>query len=138
MNIKGIAHVSYKTADMERALKFYCDGLGFRKKFELKDKEGRPWLLYLEIVPGQFVELFYDYENNKRAYEDDEHIGYLHLSIEVTDLKMFKKDMEEKGFVFDGEIGMEADHTYQLWITDPDGNRIEFMEYTKESLQTRK
>jgi predicted enzyme related to lactoylglutathione lyase len=30
------------------------------------------------------------------------------------------------------------DHSLQAWITDPDGNAIELMEYTHESLQLRR
>lgn len=138
MNIKGIAHASYKTSDMERALKFYCDGLGFKEKFNLNDKQGRPWLIYLEIVTGQFVELFYDYDGCQAEQKGDDKIGYLHLSIEVNDIRQMKEDLMNKGIALDSDIGMEADHTYQLWVTDPDGNRIEFMEYTEESLQISK
>lgn len=138
MNIKCIAHAAYKITDMEKSLKFYCEGLGFKKKFELQDEQGRPWIQYLEIVPEQFIELFYDYDVLAAEKKDNNHIGYLHLSIEVTDLIKFKKDSEDNGITFDGEIGMESDNTYQLWVTDPDGNRIEFMEYTKASLQIAK
>lgn len=138
MNIKGIAHVSYKTSDMEKALKFYRDGLGFKEKFSLNDKQGRPWLIYLEIVSGQFIEIFYDYDRLQNEQKKDKKIGYLHLSIEVNDIRKMKEDLINKGITLDSDIGMEADHTYQLWVSDPDGNRIEFMEYTKESLQIQK
>ena len=62
-------------------------------------------------------------------------IGYLHLSLEVENIQAVREELMQKGITPDSEIKMQADHTYQLWVTDPDGNRIEFMEYTSESLQ---
>jgi hypothetical protein len=35
------------------------------------------------------------------------------------------------------EITMGMDHARQAWITDPDGNQIELMEYGPTSLQLR-
>ena len=57
--ITGIGHVAFRVTDLERALDFYCDKLGFREAFRL-DREGEPspWIVYLQIGPGQFVELF--------------------------------------------------------------------------------
>ena len=57
--ITGIGHVAFRVTDLERALEFYCDKLGFHEAFRL-DREGEPspWIVYLQIGPGQFVELF--------------------------------------------------------------------------------
>jgi lactoylglutathione lyase len=57
--ITGIGHVAFRVTDLERALHFYCDMLGFREAFRL-DREGEPspWIVYLQIAPGCFIELF--------------------------------------------------------------------------------
>jgi catechol 2,3-dioxygenase-like lactoylglutathione lyase family enzyme len=57
--IKGIAHVAYTVSDMEKALHFYCDQLGFQKAFEIRDDEGKPWINYIKVSKNQFIELFY-------------------------------------------------------------------------------
>lgn len=44
MEINGLAHASFKVSDMAKAVQFYCDGLGFKDKFELKDENGVPWI----------------------------------------------------------------------------------------------
>ena len=157
MEYNNIAHVSYKVRDLEASLRFYCDELGFQRKFTipnsafielLKEQEGteaqrarlaeiaeKPWLTYLEVRPGQFLELFPAYDDVPALDQSDNHIGYLHLSLEVPDLKAAKAELIEKGVRLITDIALGPDYTYQLWIADPDGNRIELMEYTDRSFQ---
>lgn len=135
MKMKTLAHLAFRVSDMEAALNFYCKGLGMKQKFMLDDAQGRPWLTYLEIVPNQFLELFYDHDHLKSVSQTDEHIGYLHLSIEVEDIHAAREELEQKGLPIMRDIVLGPDHTYQFWTVDPDGNEIEFMEYTKDSLQ---
>jgi len=137
MNINGLAHASFKVSDMDKAVKFYCDGLGFKDKFELKDENGKPWIKHLEIKPGQFLELFYDFEGLEKATHGYDLVGYLHLSLEVEDIKKTAKDLQDKGIHLDSEIKYGPDYSYQLWSSDPDGNQIEFMQYTDKSLQLK-
>ncbi|GHP13276.1 hypothetical protein YK48G_07010 [Lentilactobacillus fungorum] len=138
MTIKRIAHASFKVADMDKAVAYYCDGLGFKDKFELKDENGNPWIKYLEITPGQFLELFYDTDQQEKATHGYDLDGFLHISLEVDDIQQTKRDLEAKGLAIDSEIKYGPDYSYQLWSSDPDGNQIEFMQYTDKSLQLKK
>ncbi|MFV0362617.1 MAG: VOC family protein [Suipraeoptans sp.] len=137
MKISRIAHTAYKVTNMDKSIQFYCDCLGLKKKFELLDNTSHPWIEYLEVAPMQYIELFYDFENLKKSPQDDNHIGYLHLSLEVDDIQAAKKEFEKKGVEIVEDIKLGPDYTYQMWIADPDGNRIELMEYTDNSLQKR-
>ena len=56
--IKGIGHVAFYAADMDKSLNFYCNVLGFTDAFEISDNEGKPWIRYIKICEGQFIELF--------------------------------------------------------------------------------
>ena len=59
---------------------------------------------------------------------------YKHFCLEVIGLEEFCKGLKNKGVdVSDISIGM--DNSRQAWITDPDGNQIELMEYGHSSLQ---
>ena len=59
--ITGIAHNAVTVRDMKESLCFYTEALGFKKAFEIANPEtGAPWIVYLAIAPGQFLELFYD------------------------------------------------------------------------------
>ena len=98
-----------------------------------------PWLIYLEIAPGQFVELFYPMGELviPEPLQDErmKRVGYDHLSLQVDDMKAAVEDLKAKGIMPTSEITFGPDYTYQCWFADPDGNRIELMEYTEKSLQ---
>ena len=131
--IKGIAHVAYTVADMEKSLWFYCEVLGFPKAFELKDEDGNPWIIYIKVAEGQFIELFYN--TGKSVAEKPKEIGYSHLCLEVEDINGIAKIVKDHGLTLDVEPVQGMDLNYQCWVKDPDGNRIEFMQMHRDSLQ---
>lgn len=131
--IKGIAHAAFNVKDMEKALYFYCDTLGFQRAFEINDDEEKPWIVYIKIREGQFIELFYGGENNPENVLKP--IGFSHLCFEVEDIYGIARLLENKGVTLDVKPKQGKDLNYQCWAKDPDGNRIEFMQINKESLQ---
>jgi lactoylglutathione lyase len=58
LGLAGIGHVALKVADIERALEFYRDRLGFAEMMRLNREDGSLWLVYLRITDTQFIELF--------------------------------------------------------------------------------
>ena len=127
--IKGIAHTAFDVYDMEKALDFYCNVLGLQKVFEIRDDDNNPWIEYIKVADGQFIELFYNRQNegNKGSYS--------HLCLEVEDINETAERLREKGIVIDHGPSMGKDGNYQCWAKDPDGNRIEFMQIMPDSLQ---
>jgi catechol 2,3-dioxygenase-like lactoylglutathione lyase family enzyme len=130
--IKGIAHLAFQIADMERAVKFYETALGFKKKFILGDDHGRPWIVYLQVNARQFIELFYA---NAPLLKTAEKTSYQHLCIEVTDIRKLAEELARKGVPLAHPVILGLDHNWQCWIADPDGNQIELMEYGKDAMQ---
>ena len=59
---------------------------------------------------------------------------YGHLCFEVTGLAGFRDALLARG-VSVGEIREGLDGSLQAWLADPDGNRVELMEYTRRSAQ---
>lgn len=138
MEIKGIAHVSFKVSNMKKTLDFYCGVMKFKQKFELNDTDGKPWIVYIEVAKKQYVELFYDYNNMKSENSFSkmgEKIGYMHLSLEVTGINDLYDYLKTKDVKILTPVKLGSDNTYQFWIEDPDGNPIEFHEYTDKSFQ---
>ncbi|MFD2114269.1 VOC family protein [Paenibacillus yanchengensis] len=134
--IKGIGHVAFVVKDMEQSLHFYCQVLGFEKMFEIPHpKTKEPWIVYLKVRAGQYIELFYDGKNIPEKVEKP--IGYSHLCLEVTDIQAIASHLKEQGITLDVEPTQGVDRNYQCWATDPDGNRIEFMQMNPDSLQLR-
>ncbi|GHV43778.1 lactoylglutathione lyase [Clostridia bacterium] len=132
--IKGIAHAALIVNDMEKTVEFYDKNFGFKKSFELADKDGNPWIIYLKIADGQFLELFYP----KVSFEPKpmwKSEGFAHLCFEVEDINEIADHLKKNGIVLDVEPSRGADLNYQCWTHDPDGNAIELMQMSPDSPQ---
>jgi catechol 2,3-dioxygenase-like lactoylglutathione lyase family enzyme len=134
--IKRIGHTAFVVSNMEESCRFYSDVLGFKQIFELKRPEtGEPWIVYLKVMEEQFIELFYGGE--KSIETDITTIGYHHLCLEVEDIHTVANHLKESGITLDKEIKQGFDLNYQCWVSDPDGNRIEFMQYHPDCPQLK-
>ena len=118
--------------------------LNLKKHFTLKDPDGGVWLIYLKIAEGQFLELFY-WENPV----DNSDSAFHHVCLLVEDAVAVANDLQNKGIdVYYGPtwLGNKAPVPFEpkrgkcgsicFYIEDPDGNQIEYQEYTDMSLQT--
>jgi len=129
--IKGIGHAAFYVSDMDKSLNFYCKILGFSLAFEMKDDEGRPWINYLKIKEGQFIELFYGDPIQVKGQ------SYSHLCLVVDDINKIALRIKDCGIELDIEPKQGKDSNWQCWVRDPDGNRIEFMQMDEESPQMK-
>jgi lactoylglutathione lyase len=130
--ITGIGHVAFIISDLDRSLDFYCTKLGFRRAFQL-DREGTPspWIVYIQIAPGHFIELFPGGQGENEARP----VGYNHFCLLVDNLAATLKGLEARGLPISGEPVRGLDNNWQYWIKDPDGNRIELMQIAPNSPQ---
>ena len=127
--ITGIAHVCFTVSDLERSLEFYRDGLGFKLAFDFRDENGRRRGAYLHLGRRNFVELFVG-----TLGERAEGQSYRHTCLEVDDIEATVHALRERGIeVSEPKLG--GDQSWQAWISDPDGNRIELHHYTARSKQ---
>ena len=130
--ITGIAHSAITVKDMEASLKFYTEALGFKKVFEIPEPgTGAPWIVYLNVSKGQFVELFYNgtVDNPWRS----ELIGFNHLCFQVDDIHTSAQRVKDAGYTLDTEPKEGVDFNWQAWVTDPNGVRIELMQIDPKS-----
>lgn len=137
MKILSIAHAGMRVKDMEKSLEFYCDGLGFKRKFTIYRDEAntQPWIEYLEFGGNQFVELFYSYEERKEHPNLKDYYSLYHIALIVDDIHEAAKNFKDKGITIKSDVLLGPDLTWQLWIIDPDGNELEIMQYTEKSWQ---
>ena len=127
--ITGLAHACFTVSDLERALGFYRDGLGLKEAFDFVDDAGRRFGVYLHLGRRNFIELFQG-QLDERAEKQ----SYKHICREVDDIHTTVDALRKAGIEV-SEIKLGRDHSYQAWVTDPDGNRIELHAYTPESWQ---
>jgi len=136
--IRKLAHLNFVTNDLERIIDFYVNKLGMKVKFTLNNKEGRPFGYYFACGDTTFLE-FFDQQMAAEVWGgtvEELNIGtrYKHFCLEVTALEEFCDTLKSKG-VEVSNISMGMDNSLQAWISDPDGNSIELMEYSYSSLQ---
>jgi catechol 2,3-dioxygenase-like lactoylglutathione lyase family enzyme len=138
------SHAGICVRDLDRALRFYCDGLGFEKAetFVVGSEFGRALEVDGEVsVTSQFIRLgtmaieLLDYQSPGVTGTPSRHrnqLGLTHLSFVVTDIVGAAAKLVDCG----GTI-LEATRTNEndpsavqiLFLTDPDGTRVELMQY---------
>ncbi len=133
--ITGIGHAAYRVRDLDAALRFYRDLLGFPELFRLSRDTGEVWLVYLRVTDDQFLELFPDGEEELEITSKT--IGYAHLCLHVDDLKATLRELAGRGLAVTEEPRQGRSGNWQYWIVDPDGNRIELMQIVPDSLAAR-
>jgi catechol 2,3-dioxygenase-like lactoylglutathione lyase family enzyme len=127
--IQGLAHVCFTVSDLDRAIAFYRDGLGLKPAFDFTDENGERYGIYLHLGGRNFIELF-----QGDVDQPVEGQSFRHFCLEVDDIEATAQTLRERGIDV-SEIKLGRDHSYQAWIRDPDGNRIELHHYTPESWQ---
>ena len=136
--IRQLAHLNFVTNDLEKIIDFYVNKLGMRVKFTLNNKEGLPFGYYFECGNTTFLE-FFDQAMAAEVWGGNVNeltisTRYKHFCLEVTGLDEFCQELKSKG-VDVSAVSMGMDNARQAWITDPDDNQIELMEYGHSSLQ---
>ena len=138
--IKRLAHVCFKTDQMNDMVAFYKDIIGLPIKFDFKLSDGTIFGYYFDLGNTTFLEIF-DKVGSAKMWGGstgplNENVGvyYQHFCLEVEGLEGYCELLKSKGLAVT-DVKMGLDHSKQAWIKDPDGNAIELMEYTKDSLQ---
>lgn len=129
--IKRIGHLAFIVEDMEKSLHFYCNILRFQRAFDIKDDKDNPWIEYIKVCDGQFIELFYGGTSKSECVQGQ--IGFNYLCLEVEDIYEIAAHLKSHGLTLDVEPIRGKDNNYQCWVCDPDGNRIEFMQLDPSS-----
>jgi catechol 2,3-dioxygenase-like lactoylglutathione lyase family enzyme len=139
-NTYALSHAGLCVSSVERAMRFYCDGLGFAvgPRYHLT----RPIAevdLPVDVV-SQFIHLggftmeLLDYASPGTfgtPHHRRNQLGLTHLSFVVDDVEARARWLEQ----FGGTILQETRNPAQdatvriLFLADPDGNRVELMSF---------
>ncbi|MEX0325009.1 MAG: VOC family protein [Puniceicoccaceae bacterium] len=123
--IKRLAHACIHSRDLEKTEAFYCEGLGMERYFDF-EKEGELFGFYLKAGDRTFIEVFRG---------DPGAIGNInHLALEVDDMDATVERLQAHGVEVTEKI-LGADQSWQAWLEDPSGVRIELHQYTADSSQ---
>ena len=136
--IRQLAHLNFVTNDLQRIIDFYVDKLGMQVKFTLNNQEGVPFGYYFGCGNSTFLEFFDQAMAVQMWGGKVEALSagtiYKHFCLEITGLDAYCEKLRNKGVTVT-QITTGMDSSRQAWVTDPDGNAIELMEYGPSSLQ---
>ncbi|MFX3617646.1 MAG: VOC family protein [Sporolactobacillus sp.] len=157
MAIQSIMHISFYTQHLAEMREFYEHNLGATPKVIVRNgvykgvKNRGNWAklaetdpngiayMFEELAPGQFLELF---PTNQKIRPDAttevDPLGidhYTHFSLLVDDIQQIYTAFQQQGVPIDVAPNIGNSHTWQMWTHDPDGNKIEIMQYTKDSFE---
>ncbi len=119
----GLNHVGINVPDMDEALAYYTETLGFPEAFRAVDDQGQPRLVYVQISENTFVEL----QPARGRPEGVSHFG-LHVEDMDAATAMFKQRGATVSEIRDSDTGAILSN-----ITELNGLRIELAELPPES-----
>lgn len=122
--VKGLLHAAISVSDIDRALSFYCDTLGFRHLFDINDEFGKPKTFYTQVNDTQYFEIFLSkpqFGEQVHAEPDTFPYGFHHLTVHTPSLD------ELEARLLAAQAKVQRDEQC-IWTRDPDGNLIRFTE----------
>ena len=121
-------HVGITAKDWNQTLNFYTNTLGFKEAFTFKDKDGNVTTSYIQMSKENFLEV-------SRAAPGAPG-GLNHVGVWVDDLNATVARLRQRGIqVADPRTGNSKAPLTS--ITDPNGIRIELLEYPPDSMQKK-
>jgi catechol 2,3-dioxygenase-like lactoylglutathione lyase family enzyme len=143
MSVQRVSHLGICVSDLQRSLRFYRDLLGFR--VESKIDVAGPHVDQLLDLTGTKLRAIYLERDGLRlellSYASPptvgpstprpmNQLGLTHLSLRVEDMERTIAELRNAGapILEATKIGIPALHTAAIFITDPDGTRIELVE----------
>ena len=127
-----LAHTAFAVQDVEATLAFYKK-LGIEEAFRLHREDGSLMLVYCHIGGDRFLEFFPGGPSPDPARQQ----SFMHICLATDDIAADVEKIRAAGITIDKEIKEGLDKNLQAWITDPDGNKIELMQMSPESPQSR-
>lgn len=146
MALQGFSHLGIAVSDLDRSVRFYCDVLGFTQLYALDfnenevaatmEQEGsfRSAMLLrddIRVELLQWVDVPVTGSGERRAMTE---LGLTHLCFRVDDIEELSRAVvaaggrvHEQTLSVLGVEGAGAMPTKLLYVTDPDGTRIELM-----------
>jgi catechol 2,3-dioxygenase-like lactoylglutathione lyase family enzyme len=123
-----INHVGIWAKDWDETINFYTKTLGFKEAFVFKDKDGNVTTSYIQMNKDNFLEI-------ARA-TPERPAGLNHVGIWVDDIQATVAALRKRGVkVEDARVG--ASKAPLTNVLDPNGVRLELLEFAPESSQRK-
>jgi catechol 2,3-dioxygenase-like lactoylglutathione lyase family enzyme len=118
-------HVGVFAKDYDASMRFYTQTMGFKEAFTIRDNAGKPTLSYLQITKDTFLEV--------APATGDRTPGLSHIGIWPENLGATVAGLRQRGVtIADPRAG--STKTSITNATDPDGVRLELLDFLPDSL----
>ena len=124
----ALNHVAVSVPDLDEGIRFYTKALGLKEAFTFRDNRGRP-LSYLQISRDTFLEL--------QQATADRPPGFLHIGIEVSDLRARVTQFRQGGLNVENPVESERTKALISQAAGPNDLRFELLEFGPDSLQRK-
>jgi catechol 2,3-dioxygenase-like lactoylglutathione lyase family enzyme len=118
-------HVGINVPNIEEAVKYYTEKMGYQEAFRVFDDKKQPRLVYMQISKNTFLEL-----NPANAQRP---AGFTHYGLHVENVADAVAMFRKRG-VMVSDTNVSDTKAVLANITDPYMGRIELAELTPESL----
>ena len=118
-----------RVVDLEKSLKFYRDGLGFKVLSRSDYKDGKFTLVFLradsDTDDGPMIELTHNWDTDRYERGD----AYGHVAYQVNSIAEIQTRLRKQGFDLSWGPGKTPSGTRSMaFVDDPDGFEIELLE----------
>jgi catechol 2,3-dioxygenase-like lactoylglutathione lyase family enzyme len=139
-DIITLSHAGLQAHDLEKALEFYVKYFGLQEAFRLYNDDGSLRLVYIYVSGNTFIEFTARTKERREDRLEMAHSGITHLAIQVKDIEQAVANVKARGIpeeyiLSDAIFQGPKDHSLIFNFVDPDGNRVEFMEFGPEAEQ---
>jgi glucose-fructose oxidoreductase len=126
--LEGIGHVGLLVSGLEQARSFYTGQLGFPDAFEMKNNAGAVAAAFYKINDEQFLEIMPGADTATSAL-------LTHVALQASDIRQVWSRLNAAG-LHAPEPTKGADGNLSFNTFDPDGFRIQFVQYLPGSLHS--
>jgi len=119
--ILGIAHVSYKVGDINKAREFYGKFLGYEEAFTYLNKDGSVSVTFFKVNDRQYIEIT---PTLKPGISD----RLNHICFETTDIELMMQYLASKGIKVPDKLITGRDRNLHFTVSDPNGHVVEFVQ----------
>ena len=120
--VLGLAHAAFYVEDMKEAVAFYTQFLGYESPYSMPLPSGGE-LVWIKINDRQSVELF----PGTASTPGSDRLA--HIAIETDDADAMRLYLQSKGIKVPPKTPVGKSGNKNFMISDPDGNRVEIVEY---------
>ena len=125
----GIANITFKVTDLDKARAYYKGILGFVEAFDLKDRSGKVTSAYFKVNDDQYIELMPSLKPGELNREE-------RVVFQSTDLEKLHALYESQG-INPSKIQKGADGNPVFRVVGPEGNNFDFLQYAEGSEQAK-